>query len=91
MGKRVDTLFIALNEEIAERAYQTDRWTGANEAEKYDVYLKDKGDIKRIITKSVDNNRDMRAWIKHELNLLTPTSNEADGAVLRDQLEKANE
>jgi len=77
-------MLIALNEEIAERAACTDRWTGKDEALKYDIYLKDKGDIKRIITKSVDKNRDMRAWIKHELNLLTPTSNQADEATLRD-------
>ena len=84
LGKRVDGLFIALNEEIAERASCTDRWTGKNEALKYEAYIRDKGDIKRIITKSVDKNREMREWVKLELNMLTPTSNQANEAELKD-------
>ena len=60
--------------EIAERKMLTSRWEGKSDEERYDKYLDRKRDIKRVIKKSVDANREMRSWIKMELNLLTPTS-----------------
>ena len=60
--------------EIAERSMYTSRWEGKTDDDRYDRYLEGKKDLKRIILKSVDNNREMRSWVKTELNLLTPTS-----------------